>query len=339
MKKETNILPNVVGQEIAKRELLLRFDTFKETGYFPNLFIGGNAGDGKTYMAKEIARALHNITKQQDRKCPKAGVAQRPMVKINCSSIKNQKEFFENFIMQKVEGQQVLIHLDECHKINDKVRDALLTILEPTPERRTSYSYFDYNFDFDFTVQNFVLTTTEEQSVFPPLMKRLRRIDLAEYTPSELAQIVKLGCPGVTFKDNALANLVELIRQEGRAAHLIGDEIREFSDVKHKKEISPKDVADMKYSLNLLPYGITAAELNLMRIATDYPESVTITTLSNRVNKGVATVRAMERYLVRVGMWIVDGERSLTKKGREFLESNPVAKESAAKPVKKAVKK
>lgn len=333
------ILPNVIGQDIAKRELSLRFDTFEKTGYFPNLFIGGNAGDGKTYVSKEIARHLHNITKKADRVCPKEGSAQRPLVKVNCSSIKNQKEFFENFIMQKVEGRQCMIHMDECHDINPKVRDALLTILEPTPERRTSYAYFDYNFDFDFTLQNFVFTTTEEQKVFPPLMKRLRQIQLAEYSPSELAKIVKLGCPDVEFKDDALDNLVVLIRQEGRAAHLIGDEIREFAEVKGKNEIGPKDVEAMKTALNLLPYGITAAELNLMRVATEYPESVTITTLSNRVNKGVNTVRAMERYLVRVGMWIVDGERSLTKKGREFLEANPAPKEPSLKPVKKTVKK
>jgi Holliday junction resolvasome RuvABC ATP-dependent DNA helicase subunit len=333
------LLPNVIGQEVAKRELSLRFDTFEKTGYFPNMFIGGNAGDGKTYITKEIARHLHNLTKKADRVCPKENAAQRPLVKVNCSSIKNQKEFFENFIMQKVEGRQCMVHLDECHDLNAKVRDALLTILEPTPERRTSYAYFDYHFDFDFTVQNFIFTTTEEQKVFPPLMKRLRRIDLAEYSPKELAEIVKLGCPDVHFKEDALDKLVVLIRQEGRAAHLIGDEIREFAEVKGKKEINPKDVENMKSALNLLPFGITAAELNLMRVAQSYPESVTITTLSNRVNKGVNTVRAMERYLVRVGMWIVDGERSLTKLGREFLEAHPVAKEVTLKPVKKTVKK
>lgn len=324
-------LTNVIGQEVAKRELSLRFDTFAKTGYFPNTFIGGNAGDGKTYITKEIARHLDKLTKQAKRDCPKENAPQRPLVKINCSSIKNQKEFFENFIMQRVEGRQCTVHFDESHEINPKVRDALLTILEPTPERRTSYAYFDYHFDFDFTVQNFIFTTTEEHKMFPPLMKRLRRIDLAEYSEDELGQIVKLGCPGISFKDDALKKLVAMIRQEGRAAHLIGDEIREFAEVKNKKEISPKDVEEMKKALNLLPYGITAAELNLMRVATEYPESVTITTLSNRINKGVNTVRAMERYLVRVGMWIVDGERSLTKRGREFLET--------LKPVKATVKK
>lgn len=320
-KKLDHSLPGVIGQAPAKRELALRFESFAKTGYFPNYFVGGNAGDGKTFIARQIAKHLSEITKATGRVCEKEGAAIRPFVKVNCSSIKNLKEFVENFLIQRVEGRQCTVHLDECHDLNPKVRDALLTILEPTPDRVTRYAYFDYNIEFDFTKQGFIFTTTEEQKMFPPLMKRLRRIDLLEYSEKELAEIVKLGCPGVTFKDDALDTLVTFIRQEGRAAHLIGDEIRSFSELKGKTEMAPKDVEAMRKALNLLPYGITSAELNLMRVALEYPESVSITTLSNRINKGVPTVRAMERYLVRVGMWIVDGERSLTKKGRDFLDS------------------
>lgn len=332
-------LPGVIGQEPAKREIAMRLETYAGSGYFPNYFIGGNAGDGKTFITKHIARALHKIAVAKDFICPKENVAQRPLIKVNCSSIKSLKEFFENLIMQQVEGRQVTVHFDECQDLSPKITTALLTILEPTPERKTSYTYFDYNFEFDFKYQNFIFTTTEEQKVFPPLMKRLRRIDLLEYTPKELAEIVKLGCEGVNFKDEALETLVSFIRQEGRAAHIIGDEIREYSELKGKKDISPRDVTAMKEALSWMPYGITAAELNIMRIIKEYPEGASVTSIANRVNKGMQTVRAMERYLVRTGMISVDGLRTLTHRGHEFVDSMKGKTVAEKAPAKKSKKK
>ena len=92
------------------------------------------------------------------------------------------------------------------------VMTALLTITNPNKDGRTTFSYEDYTVDFDFSRQTFMFATTEGQSIFPPLMDRMERVDLQEYSEDELGKIVRVGMDDYKLTDEAVAEIATTLR-------------------------------------------------------------------------------------------------------------------------------
>jgi len=134
-------------------------------------------GCGKTLMAKSVARRLKTIN--EDKK----------YFEINCSTLRNVKQFFNQICVPYMQDRDATILFDECSEIPKDVTMALLTILNPNPDHQTSFSLDDYTVDFDFRRLSFMFATTETQSVFHALMDRLERVDLEEYSLEEMGKI------------------------------------------------------------------------------------------------------------------------------------------------------
>lgn len=317
---QLDIFTQAIGQERFKKMIRRRLTSYQETSFMPNLFIGGSSGDGKTYLARLLAKAMHEIDKEKKRDSGLTladgdihyGKGYR---KVNCGIIKNARDLFEGIILPDVEGKRVTVHFDECHDLPPKVVGNLLSILEPTPKRFNVVKYDDYSFEFDFRKVTFIFTTTEEQNVFPPLMDRLQKVALEVYSPEELGEIVQLACPKTKISAKVLKDMVDHVRWNGRGAHKLGDEIRTL-EISNVTENSWKEV---KSDFDLLPKGLTRDEVAYLRILGENPDGLKITTLANRLNKARPTVQNMERYLVQAKLITVDSNRHLTKGGQAYI--------------------
>ena len=74
--------PDIIGQESAKRVLDFHIGGFKSTKVMPHLMFVAPKGCGKTTLAKAVARTLKGIDDA------------KRYFEINCSTIKNVKQFF-----------------------------------------------------------------------------------------------------------------------------------------------------------------------------------------------------------------------------------------------------
>ena len=89
--------PDLVGQVNVKKKLSFYLEAFEKTGMCPFLNLIGAKGLGKTEFAKAFAKNLYNG--EGDR---------RTFLELNCSTIKNNEQFFE----------QIFYHHNDTYLIN-----------------------------------------------------------------------------------------------------------------------------------------------------------------------------------------------------------------------------
>ncbi len=94
---------HIVGQDHIKRQLSFYLDAYKTTNILPFLMFNGQRGIGKT----EFARAL-------------GGAAKKTFYEINSSSIKSEKQFFEQ-MMPQIQGTECILFFDEAHELPKKL--------------------------------------------------------------------------------------------------------------------------------------------------------------------------------------------------------------------------
>ena len=85
MRTKPDLFPQIVGQTRAKRRLKFYLDGYNGTNVIPHLMFIAPKGCGKTMLAKAVGK--HLVQKDEPSK-PK------PFLEINCSTIKNVKQFF-----------------------------------------------------------------------------------------------------------------------------------------------------------------------------------------------------------------------------------------------------
>ena len=82
--KTTTMFPDIVGQDKAKKKLQFFHRGYEASGIIPQLMFIAPKGCGKTTLAKANGRQL---------KSSETGKTKR-FLEINCSTIKNVKQFF-----------------------------------------------------------------------------------------------------------------------------------------------------------------------------------------------------------------------------------------------------
>ena len=176
MKTTSDLFAGIIGQKKAKRRLKFYLKGYDASGVCPHLMFIAPKGCGKTLIAKAMAKVLWS-----DEDANKS----KPFLEINCSTIKNVKQLFNQIFIPHVAHKECTILFDEASELPKDVTMALLTILNPNPENRTSFSYDDYTIDFDFSRHTFLFATTEAHQIFHALMDRCDRVDLEDYTLEE----------------------------------------------------------------------------------------------------------------------------------------------------------
>ena len=113
-----NYFSELIGQESVKRKLSFYIKAFEKTSQAPFLLLSGAKGLGKTEFAKAFAKNLSN--KEGDK---------RAFLELNCSTIKNNEQFFEQIFLPLIMDNEITILFDECHACSGardkKAADAL----------------------------------------------------------------------------------------------------------------------------------------------------------------------------------------------------------------------
>ena len=300
--------PDIIGQESAKRVLDFHIGGFKATKVMPHLMFVAPKGCGKTTLAKAVARTLKGIDDA------------KRYFEINCSTIKNVKQFFNQLVIPLMQDRDATILFDEASEIPKDVSMAMLTILNPNAENMTSFSFEDYTVDFDFSRLSFMFATTETQSVFHALMDRLERVDLEEYSIDEMGQIVAMNLE-IDIEPKTLRDIAGVLRGNARAAQKMAHKIVSYSKQNRVKRFNATHWKDLSKILNIFPLGLNVTEIQLLRILKDNKDC-SLTNLSAKTGISKQAVqRDFEIYLQKHSlMEITTAGRNITAKGLDYLK-------------------
>tara|TARA_R100000664_G_scaffold33497_1_gene50761 strand:+ start:1289 stop:2251 length:963 start_codon:yes stop_codon:yes gene_type:complete len=300
--------PDIIGQESAKRVLDFHIGGFKATKVMPHLMFVAPKGCGKTTLAKAVARTLKGIDDA------------KRYFEINCSTIKNVKQFFNQLVIPLMQDRDATILFDEASEIPKDVSMAMLTILNPNAENMTSFSFEDYTVDFDFSRLSFMFATTETQSVFHALMDRLERVDLEEYSIDEMGQIVAMNLE-IDIEPKTLRDIAGVLRGNARAAQKMAHKIVSYSKQNRVRRFDATHWKHLSKILNIFPLGLNVTEIQLLRILKDNKDC-SLTNLSAKTGISKQAVqRDFEIYLQKHSlMEITTAGRNITAKGLDYLK-------------------
>ena len=308
---ETELLfPDIVGQDRAKKKLAFFHRGYNASSIIPHLMFIAPKGCGKTTLAKAMARKLKGSDKPV-----------KTFLEINCSTIKNLKQFFNQIIIPHVNQKECTILLDEASELPKDVTMALLTILNPNEHNRTEFAFEDYVVDFNFRDHSFMFATTEAHKIFHALMDRCERIDLEEYSYNQLGTIIGRQMKDYTFEKGILDEIATVLRGNARAAQKMAGNIKTYLASKDSKKMTLKDWEVIKEELGILPLGINRIELQVLRALKEKKEC-SLTHLGAVTGLTVQCLRQdFELFLQKkMLMEITTNGRSLTTDGHKYLK-------------------
>ena len=311
MNETQQLFPDIVGQDRAKKKLAFFHRGYNASSIIPHLMFIAPKGCGKTTMAKAMARKLKGSDKPV-----------KTFLEINCSTIKNLKQFFNQIVIPHVNQKECTILFDEASELPKDVTMALLTILNPNEENRTEFAFEDYVVDFNFRDHSFMFATTEAHKIFHALMDRCERIDLEEYSYNQLGTIIGRQMQDYTFQKGLLDNIATVLRGNARAAQKMAGNIKTYLAAKNSKKMTLKDWEDIKDELGILPLGINRIELQVLRALKEKKEC-SLTHLGAVTGLTVQCLRQdFELFLQKqMLMEITTNGRSLTTKGHKYLKA------------------
>ena len=150
----------LVGQDHIKKQLGFYRKAHSVSGLTPFLMFNGAKGLGKTEFAKEFAKSLG-----------------KPLLEINCSTIKNSAQFFEQIFMPVIMDNDITILFDEAHALPKDLVMAFLTVFNVEGVNRKHFEWRENSFEFNFERQTYIFATTEQDKLFDPFKARLTIID------------------------------------------------------------------------------------------------------------------------------------------------------------------
>ena len=305
-----NYFPDLVGQENVKKKLSFYLDAFEKTGVCPFLNLIGAKGLGKTEFAKAFAKNLYNG--DGDR---------RSFLELNCSTIKNNEQFFEQIFLPVIADNEITVLFDECHALPVDLTMAFLTVFNSEKSHRKTFEFNEMSFEFNFKRQTFIFATTESDKIFPPLKDRLTTVDFEPYTQSELAQIVKLCTPDILYINNTLNDVASTVRNNARSAVKRSKEITLYCGAKDTKIFGKVQFADLCDQVGILPHGLTYTEKQILDVLNNCG-SATLTGLAAKIGLSKSALqRDHELYLLNKNLMEIDGKRKITSRGLKLCES------------------
>ena len=315
------LFKDIVGQEKPKKELGFYLDSYLTTRMIPNMMIVAPKGQGKTTIARELAKGLvqfddmGSVVQVPSKLDPTVMKDKRkPFIEVNCSTLKSVKQFINGLVIPYIQDKDVTLLFDEASEIPRDVTMALLTILNPNPDNRTTFSMDEYVCDFDFRRQTFIFATSEIQKVFHALSDRLERITLEEYSNEHLAAIVAKGLPEVNCKGNVVLDVATVLRGNARAAQKMASKIMSY--LKGSKVFMPKHWDELRSILSIYPLGLNAIEIQILRYLAQNTTGTSLTGLSAKTGMSRESLQKdTELYLQKHNLKeITTGGRTITGK-------------------------
>lgn len=305
-----DIFKGLVGQDNVKKKLKFYLKAFNKTSICPFLNFVGAKGLGKTEFAKAFAANLTNTDGSQ-----------RPLLEINCSTIKNNESFFTEIFLPIISNNELTVLLDEAHALPKDLTMAFLTIFNTERTHLKEFTWQEQVFTFDFSKQTFLFATTESDKLFPPLKDRLTTIDFEAYEYDELGEIVKLNIPDVNITPDALEEVSKTTRGNARSCVMRAKEIMLFCEAEMNPTFDLPAWKKFCDTLGILPHGITCTEKELLEIL-NARGCCTLAMLSAVTGLSrTALQRDHEMYLLKKNFMEIDGKRKITQVGQKVLTS------------------
>jgi len=303
MSETTDMFEGLIGQDTLKSKLGFYTEAKKATGTLPFLLFNGAKGLGKTEFAKAFGKSLS-----------------KPLIEINCSTIRNAEQFFEQVFIPAILDKDVTVLLDEAHALPKDLEMAFLTIFNVEGAKTKRFEFGESSLLFEFERQTFLFATTELDKLFPPFKDRLTQLDFEPYSAKELAGIIKKKMEWIDFQDNILSEICETVRGNARSAIKRALEVSAYAEVNNKSTFGRKDWKSLCDLLGIMPYGINATELQVMRILKERG-ACTLQMLSAVTGMSrTALQKDAEVFLLKNGFMRIDGKREITGKGAKALE-------------------
>lgn len=308
-----NYFSHLVGQNAVKKKLSFYLDAFHKTSQAPFLLMSGAKGLGKTEFAKSFAKNLYN--QDGDR---------RAFLELNCSTIKNNEQFFEQIFLPLISENEITILFDECHALPLDLTMAFLTIFNTEKNHTKSFEWNEMRFDFNFKQQTFIFATTETDKIFPPLKDRLTAVDFEKYDQQHLADIVKLCVPHICFTDDCIKKVATTIRGNARSAVKRAKEIDLYCESRNISIFELKHFEDLSDQVSILPLGISHTEKQILEVLNNCG-SATLTGLAAKIGMSkTALQRDHELYLLHKSLIEIDGKRKITGEGINICKAMEV---------------
>ena len=294
---------HIVGQEHIKRQLSFYLDAYQATGVLPFLMFNGQRGIGKTEFARAVGAA-----------CKKT------FYEINSSSIKSEKQFFEQ-MMPQIQGTECCLLFDESHELPKKLVTAFLSILNTEKKTVVHYTYQDVEYTFNFEQMSFIFATTEMDRLFAPFKDRLTVVDFVPYTNSEVKDIIKKRVPSVKFAAGVLDDIATTIRGNARSAVKRAKEIEMYCEAKNNPDFSSEDWASLCHKANINKRGLSNTEIQILT-ALKERGPLTLTMLSAITGLSIQALRKeAELHLLKMNLLRIEGTRQITSQGLRLLET------------------
>lgn len=293
----------LTGQNHIKTTLAFYLNGAQAGVAVPPILFTGARGLGKTQFAREFGKAL-----------------KKPILEINCSTIKNLNQFMEQIFIPVVMGNEVVLIFDECHALPKDLQNAFLTVFNVEKQTRKSFEWQDSSMEFDFQKQTYLFATTEQDKIFAPLKDRFEEIDFKPYTNPELAEILSNRLSWVTFENGLIDRMTDVLRGNARSAVKMAKKIEMFCESQNISTFTMKNWKDICFALGIKPSGLTNSEIEILKILKTRG-NCTLNMLSAATgNSRTAIQRDIELFLLRKGMIKIDGNRQITGIGLKVLE-------------------
>ena len=308
---------NLFGQENVKKRLKFYLEAFEATSLCPFLAFIGAKGLGKTEFARQFARELKNTDGSK-----------RPFLELNCSTIKNVEQFFEQIFIPIIMDNELTVLFDEAHELPKDLTNAFLTVFNTEKVTTKELHWRDAVYPFDFKKQTFMFATTESDKIFPPLKDRLTSIDFEDYSNEDLGKIFKAQCEEIDFSDAALLELAKTSRGNARSCVMRGREVALYCARKGDNIFRAEDLEPFFDQLGILPFGLSATEMQLLKILRrDGQCSLQMLSAKTGLSR-TAIQRDHELYLMRKNLIVIDGKRNITNDGVKLVEAHCRAQKS-----------
>lgn len=319
-----DIFENIVGQSIAKANLLETFSASLKGAPLPRIFLDGLAGMGKTEFAKALGKAYE---------------LEGYLFKIvDISAIRLAGDEFRNLVetLQKPTFGGVykgtILFFDECHKlITDKTKQIRL-IYEAVLKICDGQSDNGYvQFDQDTLVSakenevGFIFASNLKGSFSRDggaFLSRLSNIPLVPYTRDELIEILQgmLAKNGLRSANNETLKLIAGTgRGTARPMSIIAKKLKAIALNQGKNTVNRDDVLEAMRQERLFPYGLEVLDVRLLSLAS-HPKRDNV--LCSLLNCETSRYKTSKAFLMGLGLLNqVSGGVTRTVDGSGFLEN------------------
>ena len=295
-------LNHLVGNQAVIRQVRVALDASQQDAVrHPHALLLGGAGQGKStlaaVLAQEMARPFHEVLGQN---------IQKPS---DLAALLFQT------------SDRSVVHIDEAHELRKEIQTLLYICLDQRVLKVPGGGAVESIPLADFTL---LLSTTDEFSLLPPLVSRMKlSLHLEYYTETDLQRIVSTRARELGWRlDEAI---LPLIAQRSRSTARRSLNILQSSRRVCRSE--GEDFITMEHLLKAMEIdGIDSAGLEkrdrtYLRLLLEKPMKVNV--LSSNLGTPVKTLTThIEPSLIRLGWLTKDeqGKRVISEKSRRHLQ-------------------